>query len=140
MHARQPDEDAYHELCAWTLTHPGTFVHQHVVDAYAAQHATERSKPIGITFALVGLYLHLDRGFTGRQVQRAHMDLARGTHDWPHLGFPESRGALTAADVLRAEPGPAREQAIDEWCASVWSAWRHAEGAVVALLKRHAIL
>ena len=134
------EEDAYHELCAWTLTHPGTFVHQHVVDAWMAQHANERSKPIGLTFALVGLYLHLVHGFTGREVQRAHMELARGKHDWPSFTFPADRGVITAADVLRAPDGAPREQAIDDWCASVWNAYAGAEAEVSALLKRHSII
>lgn len=134
------EEDAYYELCGWTLTHPGTFVHQHVVDAYAAQHAHERTKPIAITFALVGLYLHLARNFTGREVQLAHMAMAREKHDWPSFALPAERGILTAADVLRAEAGPDRERAIDAWCASVWNAYRDAEDDVVALLKHHAII
>jgi hypothetical protein len=55
------DLDAYHELCGYTLTHgDAAFIHQHVVDAFAAQHADAHSKPIGITFALAGLYLHLE--------------------------------------------------------------------------------
>lgn len=49
--------DAYDELCAYTLTRgdPG-FIHQHVVDAFTAQHADETTEPITLTFALVGLY------------------------------------------------------------------------------------
>ena len=70
--------DAYHELSAYTQTHGDlTFIHQHVVDAWAAQHAVEAGKSIGLTFALAGLYLHLERGFSGRQVQRAHMEMGR---------------------------------------------------------------
>ena len=72
------DEDLYHELCAYTLAHPSpAFIHQHVVDAFAAQRATEQTKPIGLTFALAGLYLHVEKGFSGKQVQRAHMDMGR---------------------------------------------------------------
>ena len=60
---------AYHELCCYTLTHGDpAFIHQHVVDAYAAQDASNTDNPIRLTFALVGLYLHVERGFTGRQV------------------------------------------------------------------------
>jgi hypothetical protein len=40
------------------------------VDAYAAQHATPASKPITTAFALIGLFLFAERGFTGKQVQR----------------------------------------------------------------------
>ena len=51
-------EAAYHELCYYTLTlGDPAFIHQHVVDAFAAQQADEQTKPIKVTFALVGLYL-----------------------------------------------------------------------------------
>jgi hypothetical protein len=65
---------AYHELCACTLQHPDPqfFIHQFLVDAYAAQTADEQTKPIELVFALAGLYLHIEKGFTGREVQRAH--------------------------------------------------------------------
>jgi hypothetical protein len=53
-----PEEDAYHALCSYTLARrDAEFIHQHVVDAYMAQRADERTKPIALTFALVGLYL-----------------------------------------------------------------------------------
>ena len=36
------DEDAYNELCCYTLTHGDpAFIHQHVVDAFAVQTADE---------------------------------------------------------------------------------------------------
>ena len=75
---------AYEELQCYTLGHgdPG-FIHQHVVDAWAAQHADEQTKPIGLTFALIGLYLHVERGFSGRQVQRVHMILSQYERTWP---------------------------------------------------------
>lgn len=49
------------------------FIHQVAVDAYAAQHAGPASKTITIAFALIGLCLLLERGYTGKAVQRAHM-------------------------------------------------------------------
>src|SRR5262249_34900967 len=68
------EERDYHELCYYTLAHGDpSFIHQHVVDAFAAQNSGEHDKPIRLTFALVGLYLHVERGLSGRQVQRAHM-------------------------------------------------------------------
>jgi hypothetical protein len=43
---------------AWTMSlRDSAFVHQYVVDAWAAQHAENGSKPIGVAFALIGLYL-----------------------------------------------------------------------------------
>ena len=44
------------------------FIHQHVMDAWAVQTADELTKPIQLTFALVGLYLHVEMAFSGRQV------------------------------------------------------------------------
>jgi len=134
------EQDAYNELQCYTLAHGGgTFIHQHVVDTWAAQHADERTKPIALTFALVGLYLHLERGFTGRQVQRAHMALARYRRGWPSFDLPHERGSISAAHVMAVPPGPERDQAIDAWCASVWKAFRASHDAVAELLARHEI-
>jgi len=129
------DRVAYDELAAYTLAHGDpAFIHQHVVDAFAAQHATPDSKPIGVAFALIGLYLHLERGRTGREVQQAHMRLARTRQGWPPFVPPRERGEVTIHDVLVAPPGPARDLAIEAWCASVWQAWSGSRDEVVALL------
>jgi len=134
-------EQAYHELCFYTLTHGDpAFVHQHVVDAYAAQSADARAKPIKLTFALVGLYLHLEHGFSGKEVQRAHMRLAAQRKDWPTFAFPPDRGALTGIDVLTHAPGPARDAAIGAWCASVWAAYSDAHRSVAELLRTQGIV
>jgi len=135
------EQEAYDELQGYTLAHGDpAFVHQHVVDAWAAQHADERTKPIGLTFALVGLYLHLERGFSGRQVQRAHMALARHKRAWPTFGLPQVRGSITATHVIAAPAGPERDRAIDAWCASVWGAFRESHRAVAELLEQHGIV
>lgn len=130
--------NAYDELQSYTLAHGDrTFIHQHVVDAWAAQHADERTKPIALTFALVGLYLHVEKGFSGRQVQRAHMALARHKRNWPPFALPHRRGAITANLVMAKEPGSERDEAIDAWCASVWEAFRESHQAVVGLLEQY---
>jgi GrpB-like predicted nucleotidyltransferase (UPF0157 family) len=132
---------AWEELLAYTLGHRDpAFIHQHVVDSFAAQEADGETKPIKLTFALVGLYLHLEKGFTGRQVQRAHMALARNRRGWPSFPLPAERGSITAAQVLAAPPGPERDAAIDAWCASVWEAYADSHEAVAELLRRHGIL
>jgi len=132
--------EAYHELCAYTLSHGHpSFLHQHVVDAFAAQRANAESKPIGVTMALVGLYLHVERGFDGRQVQRAHMELARHGRSWPVFVLPPDRGATTPIEVLAAPAGPERDRAIHEWAAAVWRAFAASREAVAALLRDHGI-
>src|SRR2546430_2414731 len=66
------------ELSAYTLSHGGrAFLHQHVVDAYAAQHSSGSAPRIRLAFSLIGLYLTFEKGFTGREVQQAHMALGR---------------------------------------------------------------
>ena len=129
-----PPDDLFHELTYYTLAHPDPFfIHQNVVDAYAAQHADSTTKPIAITFALIGLYLCIEHGFTGRQAQLAHMKMARHRKPWLTLPLPERRGDVTISDVLAEPPGPERDAAIRRWCESVWHAWSHARPAIAAL-------
>ena len=135
-----PPIQAIHELYAYTLAHRNpAFLHQHAVDAFTAQTAEESTKPIAITFALVGLYLHLEKGFTGREVQRAHMALARRKQVWPSFRLPDDRGAMTVSDVLAAPAGPERDAAIHAWCACVWETFRDARPAVMELLRARGI-
>jgi len=129
-------DEAYHALCAYTLSlGDPEFIHQHVVDAYTAQNANSQTKPIARTFALVGLYLHLEKGFSGKQVQRTHMALAKCERQWPSIPLPPDRGALTAADVLATPAGPARAEAIDRWCASVWQPFQGSRPIIAQLFK-----
>jgi hypothetical protein len=135
------EERAFDLLCAYTLTKgDAAFIHQHVVDAFAAQHADERTKPIKITFALVGLYLLVERQVSGKQVQRVHMQLAKRKQAWPGFALPEDRGALTAVEVLAAGEGAARDAAIHQWCRSVWAAYSGSRETVAALLRERGII
>jgi hypothetical protein len=129
-----PPESLYHELMFYSLAHPDpAFLHQNVVDAYTAQNANATTKPIAITFALIGLYLHLERGFTGRQVQFAHMQMAKHRKPWLSPALPEARGEVLIADVLAAPAGPERDAAIHTWCQSVWQAFHGAHSEIAAL-------
>jgi hypothetical protein len=129
------DEDLYYELAYYTLEHPhSSFIHQHIVDAYAAQHAQETTKAIRIVFALVGLYLYLEKDFSGRQVQKAHMQLAKRRKTWDRPQLPVERGDIVISDVLAAPPGQQRDSRIREWCVSVWNAWREDRDQIVALV------
>lgn len=134
------EREAHEELQCYTLARgDATFIHQHVVDAWTAQHADANTKPIGLTFALVGLYLHLERGTTGREVQRIHMALGRQRRTWPTFPLPHDRGAMTVVDVMAAPAGPERDRAIDAWCGSVWAAFGGCRAVVVALLEQHGV-
>ncbi|HEY2471083.1 MAG TPA: DUF5946 family protein [Terracidiphilus sp.] len=131
-------DDLYNELACYTLAHPDpAFIHQLVVDAYAAQHADDSTKPIAMTFSLIGLYLHVEKGYTGKQVQRAHMQLAKWPNSWPRLPLPQQRGEIHIEDVLVADPGPPRDAMIDQWCASVWESWCESRHAIIAIAQKY---
>jgi len=129
------EQDAYDELRCYTLElGDPAFILQHVVDAFTAQHADERTKPIALTFALVGLHLRVDKQLSGRQVQRAHMVLARHKRQWPIFPLPHERGAMSALDAMAAPPGVERGRAVDAWCVSVWQAFYESHWRVADLL------
>lgn len=136
MSSSSPDQDLYNELAFYTLAHGDpAFIHQNVVDAFAAQTASESTKPITIVFALIGLYLYLEKGYTGKQVQRAHMQLAKYRRQWFKPALPLDRGAIRIQDVLATAPGGDRDAMIRKWCESAWLPWATARQQIVDLAK-----
>jgi len=129
---------AYDEVYAYTMGRPG-FILQHVVDAFAAQTARTDGKPIGIVFALVGLYLRVEKQYSGHEVQQVHMRMGRRTRQWPAMALPRDRGKMTAADVLAAPEGAERDKAIDVWCRSIWTAFHESRPAIIELLREYEI-
>jgi Family of unknown function (DUF5946) len=129
---------AYDEVYVYTMGRPG-FILQHVVDAFAVQTANDKSRPIGVVFGLVGLYLHVEKHFSGHQVQRVHMELGRRKREWPRVYVPDDRGSMTVSDVLAASAGPERDVAINNWCRSVWTAFSTNRQAIISLLQEHQI-
>ena len=118
--------ETYYELTYWTLAqNDGRFIHQHSVDAYEAQHAGGKARPITAVFGLIGLYLTLEKGYTGRQVQLAHIKIASRRKDWPRLHPTARRAGLTVLDVLMAETDAEREKMLRKWAESVWKSWEH---------------
>ena len=136
------EQQAYYELCSYTIEHArqhGTFIHQHVVDAYGAQQADESTRPITLAFALIGLYLHVEQGYAGTEVQRLHMAMGRERRTWPTFIVPSERGSITASDVMAVPPGPDRDRAIAAWCRSVWEAFAMNRATVVDLLLTYGV-
>jgi hypothetical protein len=128
----------YDEVYVYTMGRPG-FILQHVVDAFAVQTANAESKPISIVIGLVGLYLHIEKQFSGHQVQKVHMELGRRKREWPRVYVPEDRGSMTVADVLVAPAGPERDRAIDDWCKSVWTSFSANRQTIITLLREYEI-
>lgn len=134
----QSPQDAYNEFASYTLSHAHQtyFIHQHVVDAFALETADEHTKPIKITFALVGLYLFLEKYFTGRQVQRAHMILGRHQKSWPTFPIPKEQSTIMIFDVLKEKPGTTEDAMIKKWCESMWDEWVESQSAIRDLVER----
>jgi hypothetical protein len=129
-------QELFDELCFYTLAHGDpAFIHENSADAWRAQHVDEETKPMTVIFAVMGLYLYLEKGFTGKQVQLAHMRMARRRREWPQLPLPGRSAALTVEDVVAAEPGPARDAMIHKWCAAVWETWQESRPQIMELAK-----
>ncbi len=120
------DQDLYNQLSYYTLAHTDPdFIHQYVLDAYAAQHADRTTKPIVLAFALAGLYLHNEKGYSGKEVQNAHTQLAKKRKQFPTFTLPENRGDITIKQILQTPPGTERDQEIQKWSATVWKAYQN---------------
>jgi len=132
--------DAYDELYVYTMGRKN-FILQHVVDANIAQRAPATNPPsIGVIFSLVGLYLHIEKGFTGSQVQNAHRVMGKVKRSWPDVIWPTERGNITAATVLAQLAGQARDEAIDEWCRQVWAAFSANREMVATLVSEYRLV
>ncbi len=115
-------------MCYTVAKQDPEFIHQHAVDTHAAQHAGGPTRNITVAFGLIGLYLALEKGYTGRQVQLAHMSIAKTKKTWPRLEPPRQPAVLTVMDVLQAGTDAERDAMIRKWMRAVWESWgdRHA--------------
>jgi hypothetical protein len=107
---------------------------------FAVQNASEDGPLIGLVFGLVGLYLHIEKPFFGSPGARGSQEPGSAKQQWPKVHLPEDRGSMTALDVLAVPAGPQRNKAIDDWCESVWKAFRDSRQTVIALLKECQII
>jgi Family of unknown function (DUF5946) len=80
--------------------------------------------------------LYLEKDYTGKQVQLAHMALAKRRKEWPKFALPECRGEVSVADVMNEPAGQERDAMIRTWCASVWEANRDSHEKVRDLLAK----
>lgn len=128
--------EAFHELTYYTISHHDpSFIHQYAVDAFAAQYADKNTKDITLIFALIGLYLHLEKNFTGKEVQNAHINLGKFKKEWPRLALPKNRGAVTVYHVISVPEGTERDKAIKKWSASVWEAYANVHADIASVVQ-----
>lgn len=114
----------YFQLSVFTLQeHDSYFIHQLAVDAYTAQHSGENTKPIGTAFALIGLYLVFEKGYSGKEVQAVHILLGKRSKVWPHFLRPAEKADFTVKDVVNC-PDNLKNKMIKKWAESVWSIWK----------------
>lgn len=113
--------EQYNELAYYTLSQDVKyFIHQHVVDAYTAQYATKSTKKIALFFALAGLYLTVEKGYSGKQVQLAHLKMANDKEMIPSLHPINIEQTNKIETILLFAPGAERDKKIIEWCHWVW--------------------
>jgi hypothetical protein len=133
--------DPLHQLFCYTLNHPDPkFIHQHAVDANTLQQANATTKPLAVVFALVGLYLFLKEDFSGKSVQRVHMDLVAFKQQLPKYNLPTAKTEFTVATLLEASSGPERDLAIRNWCEAIWENWSNNELVIKSWLQMHKII
>lgn len=126
-----------YQLSYYTLSlQDNYFIHQLIVDAYAAQHSGKGVKPITTTFALVGLFLVNERNYTGKQVQLAHMAITKKSKTWPHFPAPKEKEWLTVQDVTQS-PDAEKQEMIKKWSRSVWNVWKPQHEEIASLLKKY---
>ena len=127
----------YGKLSAFTLSlRDPDFIHQLMVDTYAAQHSGPNVKPISTTFAMIGLYLTFEKGYTGKQVQRTHIFLAKKNKEWPRFDRLKEKNALTVLDVLQS-PESEYMNMIRKWGKSVWEMWKPEHESVRKLVETY---
>ena len=139
-HLMSEEDKLLHELSFYTLSHASPdFIHQQIVDAYGAQSANETTKPIRILFSLVGLYLYVEEGFIGKEVQLFHQKMARQKKAWPKLHLPKFRGEIKIGDVLKAGPGEDRDRMIRLWSEDVWKAFQENRTTIIDLIQEYRV-
>jgi len=117
-------DKAIEELTNYTLNKGDKeFIHQHVVDAYTAQFADDSTKPITLFFALAGLYLFLEKNFSGKEVQNAHIRMAHKTKEYPKIKLQPLTAEFKITEVFKSNDLIETDKNIYKWCVSVWQSY-----------------
>jgi len=124
MNKTLKNQKEYDQLSTYTQSHKSpSFIHQHIVDAFYAQTANEETKNISLIFSLVGLYLYIEKNYTGLAIQKAHMNLAKARKNWPKLDLPNFRGKITGKDISLAKTIEEYNKLVNKWAIEVYKTW-----------------
>lgn len=142
VHASEACALVHGEVAGFQVDHPVMLrFHQLSADAYAAQHAGGATPLIRVGYALAGLWLSIEHGFSGEDVRAIHRRMGRPTAAWPSFASPVApQDWLTIVDVAeagvraRSEAGHAR--AVSAWADSVWEIWNRASPGVDDAVER----
>ena len=117
---------AFGEVLAREYSDPAYFqVHRLSVDAYAVQHPGKPSPQTlqSVAVHLVRLCLLLEHGLPMERANDAMLKASEQEKRFVWLTPPASLGAVTVADVQRAENVEAHMAAVRRWADSAWQAW-----------------
>ncbi|MCP9761741.1 DUF5946 family protein [Lacihabitans soyangensis] len=132
-------QEHYNELAFFTLNlHDDRFVHQYVVDAFTCQYADDNTKPISLTFALAGLYLFIEKGYSGREVQKFHTLMSKRKMAWPNFIVPSYQELhVDISSVIACNDQNERIELIEKWCAGVWEVNKENHDKVEDLVRNY---
>lgn len=118
------------EVMGFQGQHPVMLRYQQLTaDAYAAQHAGGDAPLMRTGYALAGLWLSIEHGFSGEDVRSIHRRMGRPTAAWPMFEAPvPPQPWLTVVDVaeagVRVPSDRGHAMAVDAWAESVWETWQ----------------
>jgi hypothetical protein len=121
----------------WLYTKDENFPHQLAVDTYAAQHNGANMKPVTITFALIGLHLAFERGYTGREVQKAHVLLGKLHGQCPGFTSIRNSNEINVSNVLQNISKDNYMRLPANWGRSVWESWKPEHENIRKLVDRY---
>lgn len=95
------------------------------VDAYAVQHPGRPSPQSiqSVGLHLIRLCLILEDGLELSRANEAMLKATESKKDFFWLEPPNSRGAITVADVYRAGTAKEHKDVVHKWSKSAWDAW-----------------
>lgn len=117
---------AYGEVLAREYSDPAYFqVHRLSVDAYAVQHPGHPNPQAiqSVAVHLIRLCLLLERGLPMDRANEAMLKASEQEQKFVWLTPPASLGAVTVADVWKAETLEAHLAAVRRWAHAAWEAW-----------------